>query len=112
MLLVPCHCSFPLSLMRQDARAQTHIVSAQMSHELTFPVQAAALGIISSASMRYLPTSGTPEGLSKVDSLLLVFFSLICCCVFSLTEEQGRPASDAAADCGAKALRELLSPRR
>lgn len=71
MLPVPLNMSVP----RRDARAQTHnVFSAQMSHELTFPVQAAALGFITSASMRHLPTSGTPEGRSKVHSLLLVFF--------------------------------------
>lgn len=101
MLLVPLDMSLP----RRDARAQMrNIVSAQMSHELTFPVQAAALGI-TSASVRHLPASGTPEGLGKVHSLMLVFFSfLFCCCVFNLTEYQGRLASADAADCWVKAL--------
>lgn len=72
MFLVP----LDMSLLRRDARAQTHnIVSAWMSHELTFPVQAAALGIVTSASTRHLPASGTPEAFSKVYSLRL-FFSL------------------------------------
>lgn len=102
MLLVPLDMSLP----RRDARAQMrNIVSARMSHELTFPVQAAALGIVTSASTRHLPTSWNPEGLSKVHSLLFVFFSRFCCCVFGLTEEQGRPTSKDSADCGAKALR-------
>lgn len=94
-----------MSLPRQDARAQTHnIVSAWMSHELTFPVQAAALGNITGASTRHLPASGTPEGLSKVHSLLLVLFSLFCFCVFGLTERKGRPASEDAAACGVRTL--------
>lgn len=84
MLLVPLDMSPP----RQDARAQMrNIISAQMSHELTFPVQAEALGIIISPSMRHLPTSGTPQGLRKVHSLLLGFFPLSSAAVYLVSQK-------------------------
>ena len=63
------------------------IIAAWVSHELSFPVQAAALGTITSASMRHLPTSGTRESLGNVHSFLLDFFSLSSAAVYLVSQK-------------------------
>lgn len=73
MLLV----TLAVSLPRGDARTQAHnFISAGMSHELTFPVQAAAFYIVTSAFTRHLPTSGPLEGISEMRSPACFYLSL------------------------------------
>lgn len=87
MLVVP----LDVSLQRGDARTQTYnLISAGMSHELNFP---AAFAIVTSASTRHLPTSGTPEDLTGMRSLLFVSPSPFCCqCLVSLKSKGGQDA--------------------